>query len=191
MPRMGWRWLLGLSVLPSVMLLIFYIITPESPRYLCLKGKKEEAHQVLELIAKINGKELPNGTLISELEMEMKMDETASGTLIEDPKDSKTGLIATLMVLLSPKLLPITLLLWLVFFGNAFAYYGLILLTTQLSQNNSVCNPSGANQTHNSASDINYRDVFITSVAGMSSIIYINLVQHLHTNTWLGDQKNY
>ncbi|CAO2836253.1 unnamed protein product [Amaranthus hypochondriacus] len=176
MPRMGWRWLLGLSVLPSVMLLIFYIITPESPRYLCLKGKKEEAHQVLELIAKINGKELPNGTLISELEMEMKMDQTASGTLIEDPKDSKTGLIATLMVLLSPKLLRITLLLWLVFFGNAFAYYGLILLTTQLSQNNSVCNPSGANQTHNSASDINYRDVFITSVAELPGLILVGAV---------------
>ena len=113
---------------------------------------------------------MPDGTLVSELEM----DQTASGTLIQDPKDSKSGLIASLLVLLSPKLLPITLLLWLVFFGNAFAYYGLILLTTQLNQNNSVCNPSGAHQTHNSTSDINYRDVFITSVAGMSSIINIS-----------------
>ncbi|CAI8601502.1 unnamed protein product [Vicia faba] len=61
MPTLGWRWLLALSSLPTSFLLLFYKITPESPRYLCLKGRTAEAVHVLETIATLNGTKLPSG----------------------------------------------------------------------------------------------------------------------------------
>ncbi|KAJ0021400.1 hypothetical protein Pint_32417 [Pistacia integerrima] len=72
MPRRGWRWLLALSSLPSLLLLLFYRMTPESPRYLCLKGRTAEARLILEKIAKINGTPLPSGDLVSDRERELE-----------------------------------------------------------------------------------------------------------------------
>ncbi|KAM7486961.1 hypothetical protein LguiA_002970 [Lonicera macranthoides] len=65
MPTLGWRWLLVLSSVPSFIVLIFYTIIPESPRYLCMKGRTSEAHQILEKGSILNRKELPLGTLVS------------------------------------------------------------------------------------------------------------------------------
>ncbi|KAG6767758.1 hypothetical protein POTOM_026644 [Populus tomentosa] len=72
MPRLGWRWLLALSALPSFLLLVFYTLTPESPRYLCLKGRKNEALNILKKIAKLNGKELPPGVVVAGNEIELQ-----------------------------------------------------------------------------------------------------------------------
>ncbi|CAI9786776.1 unnamed protein product [Fraxinus pennsylvanica] len=71
MPRLGWRWLLALSALPSSLLLLFYFMTPESPRYLCAKGRKGDALAILEKIAQVNGRKLPSGVLVSDLHIEL------------------------------------------------------------------------------------------------------------------------
>ncbi|KAH0934158.1 hypothetical protein HID58_011275, partial [Brassica napus] len=151
MPSLGWRWLLALSSIPSSLLLMFYKWTPESPRYLILQGRKAEALSILEKIARTNGTQLPKGVLGSEMETEME--ETKShptesthllkpGELEEAPPPVSKMILkpdskGPLLVLLSPELIKRTLLLWVVFFGNAFAYYGVVLLTTELkiSQN--------------------------------------------------------
>ncbi|XP_021657245.2 organic cation/carnitine transporter 7 isoform X2 [Hevea brasiliensis] len=65
MPILNWRWLLALSAVPSFSLLLFYRLVPESPRYLCLKGRTVHAHQILEKMALVNQKDLPPGMLIS------------------------------------------------------------------------------------------------------------------------------
>ncbi|KAK7843770.1 organic cation/carnitine transporter 7, partial [Quercus suber] len=149
MPRLGWRWLLALSSLPSSLLLIFYRVTPESPRYLCLKGRTTEAIDVLEKIARMNGTELPCGTLVSDhqIELQEKSNDPSEDANLLSPRtenathkgiDSNIGGISSLFVLLSPKLVRSTLLLWVVFFGNAFSYYGLVLLTSELNNGNTM-----------------------------------------------------
>ncbi|KAF6155203.1 hypothetical protein GIB67_019729 [Kingdonia uniflora] len=70
MPRLGWRWLLALSSLPSLVLLVFYSIIPESPRYLCAKGRTIEALQIVRKIMRVNRVEIPSGTLVYDCAIE-------------------------------------------------------------------------------------------------------------------------
>ena len=46
----AWRWMLGLAVVPSVILLIGILFMPESPRWLFTIGKEEKAREILSLL---------------------------------------------------------------------------------------------------------------------------------------------
>ena len=180
MPRLNWRWLLAVSALPSFLLLVFYCTTPESPRYFCLKGQKGDALRVLEKIAKQNRKELPLGALATDNEIELQGKNIPIEGMVSLPasrdgdvaplhpppkwKDSDMGVLKSLLLLISPKLARSTVLLWVVFFGNAFSYYGLVLLTTELNNRNNTCNHTKVQS--NKSSDVDYKEVFITSFAG-------------------------
>ncbi|KAK2378386.1 Organic cation/carnitine transporter 7 [Trifolium repens] len=179
MPKLGWRWLLALSSLPTSFLLLFYKMTPESPRYLCLKGRTTDAINVLETIARLNGTKLPSGILISDHQIELQnIDNPSEDTVllsprkneVETPKGmvSNLGGISSLQVLLSPELRRSTLLLWAVFFGNAFSYYGLVLLTSELN-GHSKCMPHKL-QTEKSQ-DVSYKSVFIASFAELPGLL--------------------
>jgi MFS transporter, SP family, xylose:H+ symportor len=50
----GWRWMFFSGVIPSIVFLALLFLIPETPRYLMIKGKDEEA---LNTIIKITGKE--------------------------------------------------------------------------------------------------------------------------------------
>ncbi|MFQ6625985.1 hypothetical protein Gotur_004859, partial [Gossypium turneri] len=65
MAKLNWRWVLALSSVPSFALLFLYGVAPESPRYLCMKGRTGDALRILEKIASVNGTKLPAGVLIS------------------------------------------------------------------------------------------------------------------------------
>ncbi|KAK2842679.1 hypothetical protein Q5P01_012879 [Channa striata] len=43
----GWRYMLGLSIIPAVLQFIGFVFLPESPRWLLQKGRGQEARQVL------------------------------------------------------------------------------------------------------------------------------------------------
>lgn len=43
----AWRWMLGVIAIPAVILLIAVIMLPRSPRWLMMRGRKDEARQVL------------------------------------------------------------------------------------------------------------------------------------------------
>jgi SP family xylose:H+ symportor-like MFS transporter len=43
----GWRWMFGSEIIPSILFLVFIFLIPESPRWLFLNHKKEEAAKVL------------------------------------------------------------------------------------------------------------------------------------------------
>ncbi|XVF74908.1 hypothetical protein PTKIN_Ptkin13bG0148000 [Pterospermum kingtungense] len=181
MPRLGWRWLLAFSSLPSSFLLLFYGLAPESPRYLCLKGRKAEALCILEKIARINGEQLPSGNLVSENEIELagKSIPTEDTRLLppkdisEDTTSKETtpnaGGLSSLLKLLSPELVKSTTLLWLVFFGNAFSYYGLVLLTTELHNGRNTCGPVELQS--DKPQDVSYKDVFITTFAEFPGLL--------------------
>lgn len=190
MPTLGWRWLLAFSSLPSLLLLIFYRVVPESPRYLCLKGRTTEALRILEKVAKTNGQPLPPGILVSDHEIELneKTIESEDAHLLSHPHphpqtdDEKPEIIdhtknknnnnnnnnSTMALLFSPELIKPTLLLWVVFFGNAFSYYGLVLLTTELHNGRNTCGPTQYQPQHQ---EVSYKDVFITSFAEFPGLL--------------------
>ena len=49
----NWRWMLAVGALPPVLILLFLLCLPESPRWLVGQGRAEEAGQVL---ARTSGK---------------------------------------------------------------------------------------------------------------------------------------
>lgn len=183
MPAFGWRWLLALSSLPSFALLLFYPLTLESPRYLCMKGRIADAVHVMETMARVNRVALPSGRLSAghRVELHEMADSTESAQLVSarktNPVDhaSKPGIggLNAIFRLLSPNLIRSTLLLWTVFLGLAFLYYGLVLLTSELSHGNRICGSEGAvtvETTH--STDVNlYRNVFITSFGEVPGLI--------------------
>lgn len=204
MPKLGWRWLLGVSALPSLALLIFYRMTPESPRYLCMRGRRSDALAILEKIARVNGRNLPSGVLVLDncIELEEKLNvseemksispeendsvspngkgsaekldvsdeaklispELSDSVASPNGTHSQKNGVSLLALLLSPELVRSTLLLWMVFFGNAFSYYGLVLLTTELNNPNNRCIHKQLQSS--SQQDISYKHVFIASFAG-------------------------
>lgn len=46
----NWRWMLGLETLPALMYFLFLLVVPESPRWLAMKGREQEARAILERV---------------------------------------------------------------------------------------------------------------------------------------------
>jgi SP family xylose:H+ symportor-like MFS transporter len=46
--NIGWRWMFGSEIIPSILFLVFIFLIPESPRWLFQKGKSSKAISVLE-----------------------------------------------------------------------------------------------------------------------------------------------
>ena len=46
----GWRWMLGMEVVPAVVFILLLLAVPESPRWLALKGREAEARGILEKV---------------------------------------------------------------------------------------------------------------------------------------------
>uniref|UniRef100_A0A8C5ERY0 Major facilitator superfamily (MFS) profile domain-containing protein n=1 Tax=Gouania willdenowi TaxID=441366 RepID=A0A8C5ERY0_GOUWI len=112
MPTLGWRWLLGLSTIPLFIFAILCFWLPESARYDVLTGNMEKALSTLKRIATENGVPMPLGKLIA-------------------ARQEDRGKIKDLF---SSHFRWTTVLLWFIWFANAFSYYGLVLLTTELFQ---------------------------------------------------------
>ncbi|XP_072921935.1 synaptic vesicle 2-related protein isoform X3 [Hemitrygon akajei] len=90
---------------------------PESARYDVLSGNQEKALATLKRIATENGAPMPLGKLIV-------------------ARQEDRGRIRDLF---TPEFRMTTILLWFIWFSNAFSYYGLVLLTTELFQEGDVC----------------------------------------------------
>jgi len=101
-PRLGWRWLLGISAIPGLIIFFIRRYIPESPRYLMISGKPEQAAAVLRQVAAENGRTLPDFTLAP-------LPHTAPGRLAD---------------LLHPRLRRTSLLLWFIWFAISLGYYG-------------------------------------------------------------------
>ncbi len=86
----GWRWMFGVTAIPSVLFFLGMLVVPESPRWLAKSGMKEAARRIL---AKISG-ETGGAQALAEIELSLK---------------SETGSIG-LKSLLGPRLRKILLL---------------------------------------------------------------------------------
>jgi hypothetical protein len=100
------------------------------------------------------------------------------------------GVLSSFTTLLSPPLISSTILLWSVFFANAFTYYGLVLLTSQLSGQGGGCDTdlvaSSTAVTSTSDNTQLYRDVFVSSIGGR---FFFNWVNQLHKNDDVLDEE--
>ncbi|CAL4918017.1 unnamed protein product [Urochloa decumbens] len=181
LPVLNWRWLLAFTAIPCFLLLPFFGLTPESPRYLCVQNRMSDATDVLERMASANQSALPPGVLTYHRETNVDHDTLASESecllpvrakdcTIDDAKSSEYDSLAALRTLLSHNLLRSTLLLWLVFFSNSFAYYGIVLLTSQLSDANKSCASGVIFGLHQKDTNI-YKDTFITSLAEIPGLL--------------------
>jgi hypothetical protein len=178
MPVLGWRWLIALSSSPCFVLLIFYGVTPESPRYLCSRGRTADAKLILERIARMNNMSLPSGILIPQKVSDNGVDvETILPLITSQDSDAtymsistKSSFTNAFRTLVSRSLIRSTLLLWFVYFAFSFAYYGIVLLTSELSNGERRCAPVGRQQ-----NDVRlYRDVLVTSIAGKRAKFLLN-----------------
>ncbi|KAG6581245.1 Organic cation/carnitine transporter 7, partial [Cucurbita argyrosperma subsp. sororia] len=90
-------------------------------------------------------------------------------TKVETSQATKFNMVglSPLLKLLSRELIVSTLLLWVVFFGNAFSYYGLVLLTSELTGTSSCTSTDLHLKEHE---DFHFRDVFISSFAELPGL---------------------
>lgn len=61
----SWRWLAFFSAMPPAIVLMCFVYMPESPRWLLVNGQHDKAKKVLTYIARRNGVELGDFTLIN------------------------------------------------------------------------------------------------------------------------------
>ncbi|PIM97899.1 hypothetical protein CDL12_29628 [Handroanthus impetiginosus] len=165
MPSFGWRWVVALSSGPSFIVLVLYGLAPESPRFMCMKGRTDEALNILEKAASLNGTTLQTGILVPDQNQDHcnELEASANTYLLSRRSDKASS--SMLFVLFSPKLIRTNVLLWFLYFGNAFSYYGIVLLTSELSTDQSKCTAI-ALHSKNSQNTSLYVDSFITSLAG-------------------------
>lgn len=96
-------------------------------------------------------------------------------------KHALIQVLETLKPLFSRGLRLTTVLLWLSFFANSFAYYGLVLLTTQLSNGEQQCNQTAGEPNADNAfcrsdgkpniDSWTYKEVLVTSMAELPGLI--------------------
>ncbi|KAM3384801.1 hypothetical protein ACQJBY_009041 [Aegilops geniculata] len=186
MPVLGWRWLIALSSTPCFILLIFYSITPESPRYLCSRGRTADAQFILERVAIMNNMALPPGILIvgPQIRSDDVVDVETIVPLILSQDSAATDVcmsssisrsINAFCTLVSRSLIRSTLLLWFVYFAFCFAYYGIVLLTSELSNGARRCGPAGMHLWQQNDARL-YRDVLVTSIAEFPGLILAALL---------------
>ncbi|KAG9131016.1 hypothetical protein Leryth_006721 [Lithospermum erythrorhizon] len=174
MPSLGWRWLIGLSSLPSFLVILSTGFAPESLRYLCSKGRKIEAQHILEKIAQLNQTKLPIGTLELEPVVGDKEHAPPEETPLLVSSMSKTvdqeSTLLLSFALFSPKLLKTTLLSWILAIGNCFGYYGIIFLISELPSAQISC--SSTTRLLESSENTLYMDVLINSLAELPGLAF-------------------
>lgn len=116
-PNLGWRWLMAFSSVPVIVAAAFLLCVPESARYLVAAGRIQEAQSILKRGAQLNKSSLPEGRLV----------ESSAQTELGRPLD-----------LFAREYRRSTLQLWVLWFGTAFAYYGMVLVSSQVFTVNSA-----------------------------------------------------
>eukprot|EP01062_Namystynia_karyoxenos_P023307 TRINITY_DN19003_c0_g1_i1.p1 TRINITY_DN19003_c0_g1~~TRINITY_DN19003_c0_g1_i1.p1 ORF type:complete len:609 (+),score=158.22 TRINITY_DN19003_c0_g1_i1:176-2002(+) len=116
----GWRVLLVLSAAPLFILITLYPLLPESPRWDALNGNLKRATATLEQAARRNKRSMPPGVLVAQSQLHEQQHAKVAKAKIKD--------------LFKPQLRLTTMLLLPMWFVVAMSYYGVVLLNTELFQ---------------------------------------------------------
>lgn len=144
-----------------------------------------DARVILEKIARMNNSSLPPGilTYASTRRIDKVLDDSETALLItedggsgiDEHTSSKPGGITALRESWSYDLIRSTFLLWFVYLANYFAYYGVILLTSELSNGQRRCASVGINFMQPKDANL-YRDVLVTSLAEFPGLVLAALL---------------
>lgn len=113
-PVYGWRTAFWVGALPALFAAYFRKIVPESPRYLEMAGRIKEADELVGIMEKQAGISYEPGMAIS-----------------ENSKHQVNGRVS-FADLWSKKYIRSTIVLWVIWFGINFGYYGFVLWTPSL-----------------------------------------------------------
>ncbi|RLW00156.1 hypothetical protein DV515_00009218 [Chloebia gouldiae] len=119
-PTIGWRWLTRIASIPGILLILAFKFIPESARYNVYTGNRGAALATLQRIARMNGVAVPEGQL-------------------REPAYPSQESRGRFKDLIHPKYLRTTLQIWIIWLGIAFAYYGIILASAELLEQDLVC----------------------------------------------------
>ncbi|XP_041456544.1 synaptic vesicle 2-related protein-like isoform X1 [Lytechinus variegatus] len=160
-PTLGWRYLLVFSSVPLLIFVYLAKFLPESALYQQASGNWSGAMASLEEISRINKKPLPPGKLRKKAELK--------------PKGSFRELFTTKLLATT------TLLLIILWFCNAFLYYGNVLLSTELISSGDTCASNAEPEleclsTCKSLDTQGYVDLLVTSLAEFPGIVLTLLV---------------
>ena len=188
-PVLGWRYLVFISSLPLLVLLLYYWIVPNSPRFLITKGRRDDAQKVLEWGAKLNCRKLPEGELVSNKTVQRT--ETVNGLQIysSNPSDNEQSLPRDvveekggILDMFNKKYILTTLFLSIIWFTSAFIYYGAVLITADIFTYDHHCHTGSSNHSNATVShDANhfcnpltpsdYLEYMITSLAEVPGVL--------------------
>ena len=196
-PVLGWRYLVFISGLPLIVVLLYYWIVPNSPRFLMTKGRRDETLQVLEWGAKLNCRKLPVGELVSSNASQPPESGVLDGR-INSSTPSDDGHEQPLVVveakeggildIFGRKYFFTTLFLGIIWFTSAFIYYGVVLITADIFTYDHHCHTSNANHStsNNNRQAItplchplkpsDYLEYIITSTAELPGILITVIV---------------
>ena len=113
-PVYGWRVAFWIGALPALFAIVYYKTIPESPRYLESAGKTEEADSLVSIMEEQAG-------------VRYKGEKRE-----EENKSSAEKIRITFKDLWSRKYIRSTVVLWIIWFGVNFGYYGFVLWTPTL-----------------------------------------------------------
>ncbi|XP_031827819.1 carcinine transporter [Nomia melanderi] len=113
-----WRTLAITTSAPFLLYILYWWFLPESPRWLLAKGRLVEANDILERLAKVNGKELP-ASFTQKLRQRMMMSRSKSE---EERLRSGPGVLSLFK---TPNMRLKTCLITLNWFANNMVYVGL------------------------------------------------------------------
>ena len=113
-PVYGWRVAFWIGAIPALFAIVYYKTIPESPRYLESAGKTEEADSLVSIMEEQAG-------------VRYKAEKGQ-----EENKNSAEKIRITFKDLWSRKYIRSTVVLWIIWFGVNFGYYGFVLWTPTL-----------------------------------------------------------
>ncbi|KAL0483885.1 hypothetical protein AKO1_014784 [Acrasis kona] len=156
-PSKAWRYFVGISGAPGVLVFLSRIMIPESPRFLMVNGQMDQAFRILKDVARYNRTFVPNGTLVN---------------YNADPSGRKFSTIEQITKLFSPQLARTTILLIIIWFGLSYGNYGFgFLIPTEMLKKRSGDADSAINKYLNV-----YSKTLIVISVGVFGFVIVSLI---------------
>ena len=180
---LSWHWYLGISASPLLLVIVMIPFFPESVRYYLVHGKQKEATKVLEHVAWMNCRLLPEGNLVLHEERTCGSYATSQDSLIHESNPPVANhFCKKLTLLVTGGRWMATGILLVIWFTFGWLYFGGILLTSNMVQYNPLCdgtsNTTTTNQSNSSCNELdtaNFLEIMVTASSELPGLL-LNII---------------